>query len=101
MTEVGSGGLVIKGFDRKPSFDKTLKKCSAELQAQVKEALNALKQSPRPSWIRFEKLSQYRNPSIYSIHVTRNHSYKLTFEVEGDIAVLRKIATHKEIDRSP
>lgn len=100
MTLVGSGGLVIRGFDRKATFDKTLKR-HPELHEQVKEALNALKQDPRPKWIRFEKLSQYRNPAIYSIHVTKNHSHKITFEVEGDIAILRKLATHKEIDRNP
>lgn len=41
------------------------------------------------------------NPSIFTIHATRNHSHKISFEIEGDVAIMRKIGTHKEIDRSP
>lgn len=56
---------------------------------------------PPPARLRFEKLTGYKNPSIYTIHVTRNHSHKLSFELVGNVAVLRKIGTHKEIDRAP
>jgi hypothetical protein len=54
-----------------------------------------------PGRLRFEKLSGYKNPAIYTIHVTANHSHKVSFALLGTTAILRKIGTHKEIDRAP
>lgn len=43
----------------------------------------------------------YRNPNIYTIHVTPNHSHKASFELRDDVAVFRQVGTHKELDRAP
>lgn len=83
------------------SFAKTLHAASAVIQSQVLSAATSLTNEPMPARLRFEKLSGYRNPSIYTIHITRNHSHKLSFEIQGATAILRKIGTHKEIDRAP
>ena len=61
--------------------------------------LNDLIKDPRPPGLRFEKLKRYRNPEIYTIHITGN--YKISFEVDGNIAILRTIGNHNAIDRQP
>jgi plasmid maintenance system killer protein len=55
--------------------------------------------SYRPPGLRFEKLSGYSNPDIYTIHV--NGNYKVSLEVTGGNALLRRVAPHDEIDRAP
>lgn len=72
-----------------------------EIREQARVSIAALLQSPLPARIRFEKLSGYRNPSIYTIHLTHNHSHKASFELVGNKAVFRRIGTHKQIDRAP
>ena len=61
--------------------------------------LRDLLRNPMPPGLRFEKLQGYRNPSIYTIHVTGN--YKASMEIDGDTATLRRVGTHNEIDRRP
>lgn len=36
---------------------------------------------------------------MYSVDVTGNHAYKISLSIEGGVAVLRRVATHKRIDR--
>lgn len=89
----------------KISFSEKFKdqygKLSPDIKDQAKESIVDLAKDPRPARIRFEKLTGYKNPSIYTIHATRNHSHKISFELNGTEALLRQIATHKEIDRRP
>jgi len=47
---------------------------------------------PSPSWYR---------PTIFKIDVFPNRSWQITFELNGTTAILRKIAPHSELDRSP
>ena len=102
MTLGGSaGGATVRCWRPKKRFKRDFKRLPVEVKKQVKEALGALLESPPPSWIRFEKLKGYRNPNIFSIHATRNHSYKISFELDGDVAVLRRVGSHKKIDEQP
>lgn len=84
-----------------PGFGKSLKCIPPEKRAEALSAIKALLQDPMPQRIRFEKLVSYKNPAIYTIHITRNHSHKASFELIGATAVMRKVGTHKEIDREP
>ncbi len=96
--------LVIRKFDSLPRFKSDYQKLSPEIKQQTKEAIDQLIKigsPPFPRSLRFEKLSGYRNPNIYTIHVTPNHSHKASFEMRGDVAVFRQIGTHKELDRAP
>lgn len=88
-------------LDRYPSFRKGMAKLPIEIREQAKEALKKLLTTPQPKSIRFEKLSGYKRPDIYTIHATANHSHKISFELDGSCAVMRRIDTHKRIDRSP
>lgn len=83
------------------SFAASAKRLPAEVLDHLKQALKDLIKDPQPKRIRLEKLKGNNRPPIYTIHVTPNHSHKLSFEIIGDVAVLRVVGTHKEIDRKP
>lgn len=83
------------------SFQNSYKALPEDVKVAFKEAYRLLLQEPQPKRLRLEKLSGYKKPGIYTIHVTANHSHKLSFELVGTVAELRRIGTHKEIDRAP
>ena len=99
MTKVGLGGVVISSIVYTARFKKDWKKLPTDLQDMAKDKLRDLMKNPMPAGLRFEKLKGYRNPSIYTIHVTGN--YKISLEIVRDQAVLRRIACHDDIDRAP
>lgn len=61
--------------------------------------LRDLLKNPRPHGLAFEKLKGYKRPDIYTIHVTGN--YKISFEIKGDLVILRRVSDHDTIDRKP
>ncbi len=95
------GVNLIERIEFTDPFKKQYKKLPPDILVMVDEALLDLVKTPIPKRLRFEKLTCCRKPNIYTIHVTQNHSYKISFEIEGGIAKLRRVATHKEIDRKP
>lgn len=99
MTIVGSGGVVIRAISYTTRFKRDRKKLAHEYRQTLDGKLAALLENPMPSGLCFEKLKGISNPAVYSIHVTGN--YKVTFELQGDTAVLRRVACHDEIDRAP
>lgn len=78
-------------------FADQLKKLPVEIQTAARRAVKELARDPHPRKYRLEKQTK----DIWTIHVTSNHSHKLSFTLDGDTAELRKIGTHKEIDRAP
>jgi plasmid maintenance system killer protein len=100
MTQVGSGGVVISRWAKSKRFHRDYDRLSLDLKDLTDQALQALASSPRPPGLRFEKLKGYRDPEIYTIHVTGN--YKVSFELlDGSCAFLRRVANHDDIDRAP
>lgn len=99
MTRIGAGGVVITCVQRTTRFVRDYGKLTADLQALVDAKLRDLLANPRPPGLRFEKLKSYHRPDIYTIHVTGN--YKISFEIAGDTAILRRVAPHDGIDRAP
>jgi hypothetical protein len=91
----------IRSFESTARFQREYKKVSPGRKRELKPALEDLRADPIPRSRRFEKLEGYRNPNIYTILVTTNHSHKLSFALIEDRAILRRIATHSEIDRNP
>ena len=83
------------------SFQNSYKSLPEEIKNAFKDSYKLLLDDPQPKKLRLEKLSGSRRPGIYTIHITANHSHKLSFELVGTIAELRRIGTHKEIDRTP
>lgn len=99
MTEVGAGGVIITAFEPSRRYSKEYRKLTDAMRELVDGKLEDLLSEVRPPGLRFEKLKGESNPDIYSIHVTGN--YKITFELNGSTAFLRRVATHDEIDRAP
>lgn len=94
--------LEIAAIDMgRKSFKNSYKALPEDVKSAFKEAYRLLLQDPQPKKLRLEKLSGYKRPGIYTIHITANHSHKLSFELIGTVAELRRIGTHKEIDRTP
>ena len=82
-------------------FARELRSLPREIREQAVQSISSLTANPMPARIRFEKLSSYKNPSIYTIHITHNHSHKASFELISTTARMRRVGTHKEIDRAP
>ena len=91
---------MIKDYDFTPRFKKHFVKLSLELQEATRAALEDLKADPIPHSRRFHSISG-TNPKVYTIDVLSNKSYKISMEIKGTTAILRRVASHKEIDRSP
>lgn len=91
----------IKEVTRKEKFKKDYKKLSPDIRKHVDSAITDLLKNPIPKHLRFNKLNGFSNPFLYAIHITGNHSHKITLEIKNNTAVLRRIGTHKVIDRSP
>lgn len=99
MTVTGAGGVVLTALRPLKRFGKDFQKLDSALQDKVKGKLDDLLKDPRPPGLCFEKLKGHSNPDVYTVHVTGN--YKISFEINGGIATLRRVSTHNEIDRQP
>ena len=99
MTEVGTGGVSIATWSASAVFKRQYRKLSKQMQVLVDAKLKDLVKNPMPPGLRFEKLKGYRNPDVYTIHITGN--YKLSLEIKGPAAHIRKVGNHDDIDRSP
>lgn len=98
MTGFQSSGLLIKKVSFRETFLKDFKKLPF-LQDKIEKKIRDLMKNPMPRGLEFEKLKGYSNPDIYTIHV--NGNYKISLEIKGDEADLRRVANHDLIDRSP
>lgn len=81
-------------------FERDLKALSPELLSAAKEAVRDLLEDPVPSVRRLHSLAGHK-PKVYTIDVLSNHAYKISFEIDGETAILRRVASHVEIDRLP
>lgn len=99
MTVTGAGGVSIKSWKKSRRFHRDYDKLDIELRDLVDEKLQDLTKPIPPSGLRFEKLKGHSSPDVYTIHITGN--YKVSMEINGDCAFLRRAANHDEIDRAP
>lgn len=98
---MSGNGPRIEKLDFTPRFQREFSALGPDLQREAAEVFKQMRQQPLPRTLRFHKLQGYRSPALYSVDVTGNKSHKISFSLEGDTAVLRRIAPHKQIDRSP
>lgn len=84
-----------------PGFEKSLGRLSSDTRAMVDKAIADLYLDPLPARFDFKKLKGYRNPNVYTITIGGNHAYKMSMEIVNGVAILRRVGTHKEIDRAP
>ena len=76
------------------------KKLDANLQAKVDDVLRSLVPWPALGALRHHTLNGH-TPTIHVVDVTRNRSHQLTFLIDGEVARILRVSTHREIDRSP
>jgi mRNA-degrading endonuclease YafQ of YafQ-DinJ toxin-antitoxin module len=91
----------IKTLQYKDKFARDLKALPIDVQLAVKEAIADLLRDPIPASRRLHPLTGFKNPKVYTVDVFTNHSYKISLEMEGHTATLRRVATHKIIDDRP
>lgn len=93
------GGLAIRFTEK---FERDYKALSPDIRKAVDECLAEFVRDPLPPGRRPHSVtSRERKPTIFTMDVTSNKSHKLSFQIEGLVATLRRIGTHKELDRSP
>lgn len=63
----------------------------------MEQCIRDLELDPIPASRRFHCVSTKR-PKVYSLDVYTNKSYKLTIELDGREATIRRVGTHREID---
>lgn len=83
-----------------PAFKRDVKGLPLDIRDALALCLKDLLKDPIPSGLRLHGLHR-EHRGIFSIDVTSNHAYKATFTIEDGIARLRRVGTHKQIDRSP
>jgi len=91
----------IKATKPTKRFERELKGLPPDILKAAKAAIEDLYKVPVPTSRRLHCVDYSSNPKVYTIDVFSNHSYKISLEIDGTQATLRRVATHKEIDRSP
>lgn len=83
------------------SFKKDASKLDASTQRLIADCISVLLKDPIPGARRAHNLTPRGNkPTIYTVDLTPNKAYKLSFHMDGQVAVLRRVGTHKAIDRN-
>lgn len=81
------------------TFERDFKRLSPEIQRAVEECVRDLYRSPIPNSRRAHRINDSL-PKIFSVDVTSNKAYKISFGIDGDTCILRRVGTHRQIDRS-
>lgn len=77
-------------------FKKNYQVLPKDIKERTKKQLRVFVENPRHPSLRIKKMQDPRN--IYEGRIT--YSYRFTFQVEGDIYILRKVGSH-DILRNP
>jgi len=79
---------------RSASFFKDYKNLPAQIQIRADKQLLSLVENPKHPSLRIKKL---RGTDIFEIRVTQG--YRLTFKIEKEFLILRRIGTHDLLKR--
>jgi len=93
--------VTVVGFDFSDRFQAEIAGLDPQIQKAAKDALELLQKNPSARSLRLHPLKDYAKPTIWKIDVFTNKSHQITFELISNIAHLKRIATHSEIDRAP
>ncbi len=91
----------ITAFRFSASYQQDIQAAPADVKKAVAGVLQKLLANSNSGSLRCHTLSGYGKPSLFSVDVFANHSWKMTFTMDGAIAELRRLGTHKVIDRDP
>ncbi len=86
------------------SFTEGFKRDYSKLPPNIREladgCMKDILQDPIPGARRAHSVTpRGHKPTVYTVDVTANKAYKLSFHIEGCTAILRRVDTHKAIDR--
>jgi len=93
--------ILIRSLARKETFDRDFRRAPLEIQNAAKNAIRDLVRYPQPNKLRLHSITGCFDPRILKIDVLSNKSWQITFEMEGSVAILRRLGTHRLIDRKP
>lgn len=93
--------LKVTQFQPAGCFERDLKRAPADVQADAQVALNELLANSAAGALRLHSLKGYPKPTIFKIDLRADHSWQITFEVDGETAVLLRLGTHRQLDRRP
>ena len=93
--------ITITGFTRSEGFESDAKSLDVNTRAVLREALTLLLTNPRAKRLRLHTLKGFGKPTIYKIDISSNKAWQVTFELDGNTAHLKRVATHKEMDKRP
>lgn len=91
----------VERFAYSERFKLELQKVQPDVAKAAMEALELLQNNPLAKSLRLHPLTGLPKPTVWKIDVFANHSWQITFELKGTTAELKRIATHKSIDRDP
>ena len=80
-------------FEQTKRFEKDYQKLPQRIRKQVGQKLGFLLQGIHHPSLRTKKIKSEKD--VYELSITKN--YRLTFHIEGDTYVLRKVGTHTDI----
>ena len=93
--------MSIRVVDLTERFKSDFKQLDPQLKNRVKDIIaNQLIPFPIKGSLRHHTLNGHK-PPIHVIDVTGNHAYQITFWIDGDVARLLRVDTHKRIDLNP
>jgi len=84
----------MKFLATEPYF-KAYHKLPRHIQRQTDKQLGILLENPRHPSLQIKKIKGAGKPPIFELRVTRG--YRLTFQIEGEYYILRKVGTHNII----
>lgn len=93
--------MEIKRFARSKRFEADAKNLDPVTVQALRDALTLLMANPRAKSLRLHPLSGYGKPTLWKIDVFTNKAWQVTFELIDGVASLKRVATHKAIDRDP
>jgi mRNA interferase RelE/StbE len=78
-----------------PHFTDDFHRLPKDLQTRAEKSIRLLTEDTRHPSLRTKKMEG--TPGIYEARVTL--SYRITFQIEGDTIVLRRIGTHAILEK--
>lgn len=91
----------VSGFAYSERFKTEMQDASPDIHRAALNALELLQANPKAKSLRLHNLTGYPKPTIWKIDVFVNRSWQITFELVGEVAHLKRISTHRSIDRAP
>lgn len=93
--------LTVTGFAHSARFAADLRAAPPDVQQAALAALELLQANPRAKSLRLHPLTGMPKPTVWKIDVYTNHAWQITFELNGTVAELKRLGTHKATDRAP